>query len=185
MASNPSSEYKVIADRIVSPDEDIIVSVRGYVYKDSIEEPNRYATASDVGIETSYTVQGGTDGDQPTFTGAPLFSGRYIKTSGNLVHFEIQVDMDNITDFGTGQYYVTLPFNAKYGYSFRDGCYHDISTETDYHVSGHVFAGSNSLRLNTSVKVGGSVEDSPFNSTNPVALNAEDNFHIAGTYISE
>lgn len=48
MASNSSSEYKVIADKIVSPDEDIIVKVRGAMYKDSIEEPNRYATINDL-----------------------------------------------------------------------------------------------------------------------------------------
>lgn len=49
MASNSSSEYKVVADKIVSPDEDIIVKVRGAMYKDSIEEPNRYATIGEIG----------------------------------------------------------------------------------------------------------------------------------------
>jgi hypothetical protein len=49
MASNSSSEYKVVADKIVSPDEDIIVSVAGAMYKDSITEQNRYATMADVG----------------------------------------------------------------------------------------------------------------------------------------
>jgi len=130
-----------------------------------------------------FTVVGGTAGTQPTFTGDPLFSGSYVKV-GPLVHFEVQVDFDNITNFGTGQSFIELPFNAAYGYNFRDGCYHDISAGTDYHISGHVFAGSNQLQLNTSVKVGGSVEDSPFTATNPVNLNAEDNFHIAGTYIA-
>lgn len=135
--------------------------------------------------ETPYTLEGGTSGTQPTFTGAPLFSGSYVRFSGGLVHFQIQIDFDNITSFGTGQYFVTLPFDSKHGYSFRDGCYHDISAGIDYHVSGHVFAGSNVLQLNTSVKVGNSVEDSPFTSTSPVNLHAADNFHIAGTYIAE
>jgi hypothetical protein len=48
MASNSSSEYKVVADKIVSPDEDIIVKIAGAMYKGSIEEPNRYITASDL-----------------------------------------------------------------------------------------------------------------------------------------
>ena len=48
MASNSSSEYKVVTDRIVSPDEDIIVTIAGGVYKGSIEEPNRYVTVSDL-----------------------------------------------------------------------------------------------------------------------------------------
>lgn len=49
MASNSSSEYKVVADKIVSPDEDLIIRVSGAMYKDSIEEPNRYVTLGEVG----------------------------------------------------------------------------------------------------------------------------------------
>jgi hypothetical protein len=49
MASNSSSEYKVVADQITSSDEDIIVKVTGAMYKDSIEEANRYATIGEVG----------------------------------------------------------------------------------------------------------------------------------------
>ena len=48
MASNSTSEYKVVADVIVSPDEDIIVSVAGDMYKDSITEQNRYTTIADI-----------------------------------------------------------------------------------------------------------------------------------------
>jgi hypothetical protein len=47
MASNSSAEYKVIADQIVSPDEDIIVKITGDIYKGSIDEQNRYVTVSD------------------------------------------------------------------------------------------------------------------------------------------
>ena len=91
--------------------------------------------------EVVYEIEGGTAGTQPTFTGAPLFSGSYIKT-GSLVHFQIQVDMDNITNFGTGQYYLTLPFESKYGYMFRCGCLHDFNTGREYHISGHVYPNS-------------------------------------------
>jgi hypothetical protein len=55
MASNSSSEYKVIADKIVSPDEDIIVNVTGAMYKDSITEPNRYANISDLNAAGNFT----------------------------------------------------------------------------------------------------------------------------------
>lgn len=47
MASNSSSEYKVVTDKIVSPDEDIIVQIAGGIYKGTITEANRYATQSD------------------------------------------------------------------------------------------------------------------------------------------
>ena len=143
------------------------------------------AYLSDVSpVEVSYQVEGGTSGSPPVFNGAPMFSGSYVIV-GPLVHFQIQVDMDNITNFGTGQYYVKLPFTSKYGYMFRSGCLHDFSTGTEYHISGHVFAGSDTMELFTSDTQGNSLYDFPFTSTEPVSLDAADNFHIAGTYISD
>lgn len=135
-------------------------------------------------VEVSYQVAGGTSGNPPVFNGTPMFTGSYVIT-GPLVHFQIQVDMDNITNFGTGQYYVKLPFTSKYGYMFRTGCLHDFSTGREYHISGHVFAGLDTMELFTSDTQGNNLYDFPFTSTEPVALNAADNFHIAGTYISD
>lgn len=134
-----------------------------------------------LGVETVFTVNGGTLETQPTFNGDPLFTGSYIK-NGSLVHFQIQVDMDNITDFGTGQYYVDLPFASKYGYQVREGCLHDVSTDKQYAIGGHVFAGESQLNL-TFTNTNGQDEAFDFNS--PVTLNIADNFHISGTYISQ
>jgi hypothetical protein len=134
--------------------------------------------------ENTWVVQGGTEGTQPTFNGSPLFTGSYVKT-GSLVHFQIQVDMDNITGFGTGQYYVDLPFPAKYGYKFREGCLHDVSASKDYEIGGHVFAGQSRLRLSSTDTQSGQVFDMPFVYNNPITLSTADNFHIAGTYIAD
>jgi hypothetical protein len=133
--------------------------------------------------EISFEVFGGTTGAQPTFNGAPLFSGTYVKT-GPMVHFQIQVDMDNITSFGTGQYYVDLPFPAKHGYQVRNGCLHDISTGLSYEVGGHVFAGESRLLLSSTDAQGNTTFDIAFTSTAPVLLDVADNFHISGTYIA-
>jgi hypothetical protein len=130
--------------------------------------------------EVSFTVSGGTLGTQPTFDGAPLFSGSYVKT-GPMVHFQIQVDMDNITNFGTGQYYVDLPFPAKYGYQVKQGCLHDDSSGRQYAIGGHVFAGQSTLALTFTNSAG---QDEAFDHNSPVTLNVADNFHIAGTYIT-
>lgn len=134
--------------------------------------------------EVSYTVEGGSGGTQPTFSGTPLFSGSYIQI-GKLVHFQVQVDMDNITNFGTGQYYITLPKPPKYPYMFRCGCLHDENTGREYHISGHIGAGADKLYLYTSDTQGNNLYDFPFTSTEPITLNALDNFHIAGSYITE
>jgi hypothetical protein len=130
--------------------------------------------------ETSFTVNGGTLGTQPTFDGAPLFSGSYVK-NGPLVHFQIQVDMDNITNFGTGQYYMNLPFTPKYGYQLKNGCLHDISTGKQYAIGGHVYAGNSQMLLSFTDSNG---QDADFDHNSPVTLNAADNFHIAGSYIT-
>ena len=131
--------------------------------------------------EVSYTVLGGTTGTQPTFSG-PAFSGSYVKT-GALVSFQIQVDFDNITSFGTGQYYLTLPFAVKYGYMFREGCLHDASTGRVYHIGGHVYANSNELYLFTTDSQGNRVYDFAFSQGEPITLATADNFHISGTYV--
>ena len=152
---------------------------------DSDVPGNQIATIGDISStvseETAFTVAGGTLGTQPTFTGAPLFSGSYVKV-GNLVHFQIQVDMDNITNFGTGQYYVDLPFPAKYSYHFRDACLHDNSgTVRQYALSGHVYAGQSQVTLWFTSTSG---QDELFDYNSPALLTVSDNFHISGTYIT-
>jgi hypothetical protein len=146
-------------------------------YRHEFYRNNRY-----MGIEQEYQVGGGTAGTQPTFTGDPLFSGHYV-ILGSTIFFDIQVDFDNITSFGTGQYYLTLPFASKYGVMFRGGCLHDISTSRDYHISGHVFAGSDEMQLFTTDRSGNRIYDFAFEQGEPITLTTADNFHISGTYI--
>jgi hypothetical protein len=91
--------------------------------------------------------------------------------------------MDNITNFGTGQYYVDLPFPAKYSYHFRDACLHDNSgTVRQYALSGHVYAGQSQVTLWFTSTSG---QDELFDYNSPALLTVNDNFHIAGTYIAE
>jgi hypothetical protein len=156
----------------------------GEFLNDPTDSANQIATIGDlisaVPSETSFTVNGGTLGTQPTFDGAPLFSGTYV-INGPMVHFQIQVDMDNITNFGTGQYVIDLPFPAKYGYQFKEGCLHDISSGKQYAIGGHVYAGQSQMGLTFTNSAG---QDEDFDHNSPVALSTADNFHIAGTYIS-
>lgn len=138
---------------------------------------------SDVSAELAFPlgVQGGTTETQPTFTGAPLFTGSYISL-GDLIHFRINVNFDNILTFGTGQYYLNLPFAAAYDYQFRDGGVFDFSTGRNYSVGGHVTAGNVQMLLNFTDSQG---RDTAFTHNTPFALAVEDEFHIAGTYIRE
>jgi hypothetical protein len=99
-----------------------------------------------------------------------------------MVHFSILVDFDNISTFGSGQYYLTLPYPARVAYQFRDGCLHDDSDGTEFQMSGHVFAGEDVLWLNFADKVASGVQDALFTATTPITLTTQDSFHIAGTY---
>ena len=159
---------------------DMKVTTAGLTFPDDTEQTTAYIPPSD----TSFVVTGGTTGTQPTFSGSPLFTGSYTKI-GDQVHFQIQVDMDNITGFGTGQYYLDLPFPSKYPYKFRDGCLHDISASKDYAIGGHVAAGASRMYLFSTDTQSGTVFDIEFDYNSPVTLATADNFHIAGTYIAD
>ena len=183
-----NSNVAISADRdftVYSDEGNIILnSDVGGEYLGSSSEENQIATLGDIGVDTTFTVAGGTLGTQPTFTGAPLFTGSYVKT-GPMVHFRIDVDFDNITSFGTGQYYLNLPFTPKYNYMFTGGCLHDFSTGITYVITGHVFAGNPEMRLESTDNSGNTSYNIPFTATAPIALATADNFHIYGDYIWE
>jgi len=141
---------------------------------------NLERTVTGYGINIAYQPEGGTSGTQPTFSG-PAITGSFNRF-GNMVHFSIQVDFDNITSFGTGQYYLTLPFPARVAYQFRDGCLHDASASRSYSISGHVNAGSDILQLFTTDSQGNRIFDFAFSQGEPVTLTTADSYHIAGTY---
>lgn len=150
-------------------------------YVNGIDPNNKIVTVGDLvtvqNIEQDYALGGGTFGTQPTFNGAPMFYGSYVK-QGALVHFRINVDFDNITGFGTGQYYVTLPEPTKYDVYLRNG--HLAHNGDRYSISGNAGAGSDLMTLFFTASNG---KELPFTSTNPAALTTADDFHITGSYI--
>jgi hypothetical protein len=132
--------------------------------------------------DTTFTVAGGTLGTQPTFDGDPLFTGSYVQV-GPMVHFRVDVDFENILTFGTGQYYINLPFTPKYNYMFTGGCLHDFSTGVTYVITGHVFAGNPQMRLESTDNQGSTTFNIPFTYNHPITLSTQDNFHLYGDYI--
>jgi hypothetical protein len=167
---------------VYSEGGDIILNAAdGGEYIGSNYPGNQIAIIEDLGEDQTFTVVGGTLGNAPTFTGAPLFTGSYVKT-GPMVHFRIDVDMDNITSFGTGQYYLDLPFPAKYNYLFRNACLHDVSMPRQYGLSGHVEAGQSRMLLFYTDTSG---QDYAFDYNSPALLTVNDSFHVSGDYIWE
>jgi len=170
---------------INSADKLLLLGTNGEFLNDADVPSNQIATIGDIATaaptDTPFTVNGGTvGGTQPTFNGAPLFDGSYVKT-GSLVTFRVNVDFTNILTFGTGQYYIQLPFTSKYGITMRDGCLHDSNTGNEWPITGHVVANSDILELHYSA---GSGQDEAFDHNSPIVLSTLDSFHISGTYIT-
>jgi hypothetical protein len=129
----------------------------------------------------SYVVDGGVvSGTPPTFTGDPLFYGSSVR-NGDLVFFRVRVDFDNITNFGSGQYYVSLPYPSKYDATVRQGHITIASKARFYQIVGYLTAGSDQLTLwYTSAG-----QDDPFEDGSPRNLQTSDEFHIGGSNIAE
>lgn len=139
-------------------------------------------TRTGTNLNGVWDLQGGTTGPgaiQPTFDGDPLFIGEFVLIDTRLCHFDIEVDFDNILSFGAGQYYMTLPFNAKHDYAINGGRLHDTSNGDFYTITGEIDAGSNIMKL---FSVGSNGRGVEFDNKTPVTLESSDRFHIGGTY---
>lgn len=112
------------------------------------------------------------------YTGNPA-TGSYIKI-GKLVHFTINVDCTNVTNFGTGQYSITLPFAPSVQYAFRDGQAYDTSAVQHYRILGEGIPFTNAMLL----WYGGTTNDLAFKFNTPInTLATNDYWYISGTYI--
>jgi len=130
------------------------------------------------GVVTTFSdISGGTDGTQPTFSG-PVFTATYTRF-GDMVYFAYSVDFTNILTFGTGQYFMTLPYNSRRPVTFSGGSLTDDSGGTIYSIIGNVVAGSNVMTLSY-IKSNGETE--PFEHNKPITLTTADSFDITGTY---
>ena len=130
------------------------------------------------GVVTTFAgVEGGTSGTQPTFSG-DVFTATYTRF-GDMVYFAYSVDFTNIVTFGTGQYYMTLPYNSRRPVTFSSGSLTDDSGSTIYSIIGQVAAGSNVMIL-AYIKSNGETE--PFEHNKPITLTTADSFDITGTY---
>lgn len=201
MASNSSTEYRVVTDRIVSPDDDIIVTIDGAIYKGSIEEPNRYVTVSDLdaaGIGTAAVRWSPTfQATGLTFTGSgttyPTYNSYYVK-NGQMVTFSIVTDMTTVTNFGTGQLKLELPFDPLPTAANHFSAWAWINPEIPAdELNGHVqmvadhVIGSKTLDLHwlkeTTAQPKPVIESLLIQGT-PVTFTTASKIYVNGTYIS-
>lgn len=117
-----------------------------------------------------------------TYTGTPA-TGFYIKI-GNLIQLQISVDFDNVSNFGTGQYSLTLPFPSKYHTDVYGGSIHDVVNQgvDHYSLKGHLSDGSSTFTI---WNIKSSAADEPFDYNSPINLTTADLFHMSFSYICE
>jgi hypothetical protein len=112
------------------------------------------------------------------FTGTPA-TGSYMKV-GKLVTFRFKVVCTTVTNFGTGQYSITLPFNVATNYQFMDGAIHRNSNGNHYQLKAHIDSG-NVMTLWD----GAGATDVIFDHNSPYSLTTSDYFYLTGTYEAE
>ena len=131
-----------------------------------------------------------------TFTGTdtthPTYNSHYVK-QGQLVSFWIAIDLATVTNFGTGQLKVDLPFAPLAGTMnhFSGWVFVDETANPD--LAGHIIVNADHLP-NTSVldlhyikQSGGAnspVMEAMLMQNTPVVLTTNTNIYVNGTYIS-
>jgi hypothetical protein len=115
-------------------------------------------------------------------------TGSYVK-QGAIVHFRVNVDFANTTDFGAAsQYKLTLPFPAAATVTIRGGTLHskpaNPANNAIYHIAGITDieepASSNTEML---LYYSGSTTDLAWKSTTPVGATSNvSHFDISGAY---
>ena len=131
-----------------------------------------------------------------TFTGSgttyPTYNSYYTK-AGKMVSFVIEVDLSTVTNFGTGQYTLELPFDPAIGYNHFSG-WAQVDTNVNPDVpNGHVVlnvdhAGiTSTLDLHYLKQAGGAhtpIIEGLFLQGTPVTLTTTSKIYVNGTYIA-
>lgn len=131
-----------------------------------------------------------------TFTGSngtyPTYNSYYVK-AGKLVSFVIEVNCSTVTNFGTGQYRLQLPFTPAVGFNHFTGWAHvDTAVNPDVE-NGHVILNADHsgitdiLDLHYLKQSGGAktaIVEGLFLQGTPVTLTNSSKIYINGTYIS-
>lgn len=110
------------------------------------------------------------------FTGTPAI-GIYSRV-GKMITYNIQVSCTTVTNFGTGQYSITLPPGLPSGYSFQHlGGLHKNSSH--YTILADLGAGSTTVTLYHPTANG---SQDVFSHNKPVVVTTASTWYVAGTY---
>jgi chitodextrinase len=137
-----------------------------------------------IGLE--FTAQGI---ENPSY---PTYNSYYVK-NGKVVSFGIELDFSTVTNFGTGQYMLELPFPPAFGFNHFSGWAQiDAAVNPDV-ANGHVILNVDHAGLTTILdlhylkQAGGAnspIIEGLFKQNTPVTLTTSSKVYVNGTYIS-
>lgn len=137
----------------------------------------QWVTFADNGLGTPKISFNSTwSGTGLTYTGTPA-TGHYIKV-GKMIFYKIFVSCTNVTNFGTGQYSLTLPsgFNPDTHYQHLGGLHKGTS---HYTLLADIENGTNAITLYHPAANG---TQDIFSYNKPTTLTTASYFYISGTY---
>lgn len=113
----------------------------------------------------------------PSNGGVGAVIGKYCLI-GDLVYFEVRINLTNVVNFGTGQYTLTVPYAPLTNQAFRNGGLHQNSNHyaimldvpTNSTVGKFYYNGSNG-------------QDQPMTKNDPHVLTTSDFFYVSGLYL--
>ena len=113
-----------------------------------------------------------------TYTGQPAV-GQYSRV-GKMITFYILVTLTNVTNFGTGDYSLTLPAGLpSQMHAVVGGGLHDTSTNNHLNLYGDLAPTSQIIELYYPTSNGA---NNRFDHNSPLTLATNDYFYVAGTY---
>lgn len=113
-----------------------------------------------------------------TYTGTPAV-GQYSRV-GKMITFYILVTLTNVTNFGTGDYSLTLPTGLpSQMHAVIQGGLHDTSTNSHLNLLGDLAPASLDIELYYPTSNG---INNRFDHNSPLTLATADYFYISGTY---
>lgn len=119
------------------------------------------------------------NGIVPSNGGTGAVVGSYSLV-GNLVYFEVKVTLTNVTDFGTGQYTLTVPFAPAQNQAFRTAGLHEGSNH--YALMLDVSGGNTTGKL---YYAGSNGQDLPMSKNDPHVIDTLDFFYVSGLYLRQ
>ena len=105
-------------------------------------------------------------------------TGTY-KVIDGLAFISLNIPFSSVTNFGTGQYTITLPFGTVRHEGFYGGTLHNSGISQFYSLKGHVDANQTAMNM---YYISGTGQDLPMDFNSPFILDTTDYLHMSFVY---